>query len=115
MKRLLLLVVLCSPAWATYAYRATITVPHGLVGNGAEDEMNFPVLVKATDASFALAANGGQIQNTGTPWTGAQVAPYDLIFTTDASCSSIAGVNGWEIDSYSGAATTSVTLTPIIL
>ena len=103
----LLLLALSVPAWGAYAYRATITVPYKCVGGGnctsttgTEDESNFVVPVSGSDTSLKTHGNGGQIYNTTTKY--GETVPDDLIFTTDATCGSIAGVNGWAFKVYSG-------------
>ena len=103
----LLLLALSAPAWGAYAYRATITVPAKCVGGGdctsttgTENESNFVVPVYASDTSLKTHGNGGQIYNTTTLL--GETVPVDGIFTTDATCSSITGVNGWAFKSYSG-------------
>ena len=103
----LLLLALSVPAWCAYAYRATITVPYKCVGGGnctsttgTEDESNFVVPVSGSDTSLKTHGNGGQIYNTTTKY--GETVPDDLIFTTDATCGSITGVNGWAFKVYSG-------------
>ena len=103
----LLLLALSAPAWGAYAYRATITVPYKCVGggnctstSGTEAESNFTVPVSGSDTSLKLHSGGGQIYNTTTEY--GEIVPVDLIFTTDATCASVAGVNGWAFKYYSG-------------
>ena len=103
----LLLLALSVPAWGAYAYRLTVTVPAKCVGGGnctsttgTEDESNFVVPVSGSDTSLKVIGSGGQIHNTTTVL--GETVPEDLIFTTDATCASIAGVNGWAFKVYSG-------------
>ncbi|HEX7361262.1 MAG TPA: LamG domain-containing protein [Bryobacteraceae bacterium] len=69
-----------------YQYYRSITVDHTKVPN--TDQVDFPVLVKAIDASLATVENGGHVRNAN---------GYDLVFATDP-----AGANllAWEVQSY---------------
>ncbi len=86
-----------------YLYCQPITLLHGQVGNGTEDESNFPVLISTTtDSSLAVVSGGGVIQHvisqTLSSYTGN--VPADLIFTSDSAC---ATKLKWEVVQYNQA------------
>ncbi|HYR77922.1 MAG TPA: DUF2341 domain-containing protein [Pyrinomonadaceae bacterium] len=64
------------PAPNGYAYQRSITIDHTKVPN--TDQSNFPVLISGTYSYLATTAHGGNVQNTN---------GYDVIFTSDSSCS----------------------------
>ncbi len=100
MKRLLFLlispVLLATPDWAAYAYKATITLAQTTGSADLTDRTN---VVYFSDASLKLVANSGQIQHTVT--VAGQTVPADLIFTSDSS--GLVLLN-WDIESYDGSA-----------
>ena len=65
-----------SAAGGGYVYQRVITVSHTQVPN--TDQANFPVLVSLTDPLLKSVANGGHV---------ASANGYDMIFTSDAGCS----------------------------
>lgn len=69
-----------------YQFYRFITIDHTKVPN--TDQINFPVLVKVTDASLATEANGGRVQNAN---------GYDVVFAADAAG---AHLLAWEVESY---------------
>jgi hypothetical protein len=87
MTRLLLLlspVLLWTPAWGAYTYKATITLAQTTGSSDLTDRTN---VVYISDATFKTAANGGHVQNTVTINT--QVCPADLIFASDSGGATI--------------------------
>ncbi len=93
--RRLLLVALAIPAvgWpAGYAFHRTVTVAATVVPS---TQANFPMLVFGAYPYLKTIANGGMIQNTTT--LNGQTVPADLIFTSDAGCSTPLN---WEVASY---------------
>ena len=65
--------------WANgYAYRRSITLSHSQVSNS--DQTNFPVLISGTFSDLANTINGGYVTSSN---------GYDIIFTSDASGSSL--------------------------
>ena len=61
-----------------YIYQRAITIDHTQVPN--TDQTNFPVLVSVTDPLFKSVGNGGHVVNP---------SGYDIVFASDAACSSI--------------------------
>jgi len=76
MRRLLCLVLLCaaSPAFASFAFRRTITIDHTQCGSA--DSTNIPVLVSGTLSYLATVANGGNSLNA---------SGFDIGFYSDAA------------------------------
>ena len=90
---------------SSYAYNRSITIDHNKVGTvNNTDQSNFPVLISGTfngsGGTFDVrtAANGGPIQNTTT--LNGTTVPADLIFTSDAACTTKLN---WEIVNYTAA------------
>ena len=78
-----------------YSYSRSITIDHTLVGSA--DSTNFPVLVSGTyDGTGGIAdlrttGNGGKVQNS---------SGYDVIFTSDSTCTTKLN---WETETYTAA------------
>jgi hypothetical protein len=89
----LLLLALSARVWGAYAYKATVTLSPAL---GGSDLSNYTAAIKLLDPSFKPVAGGGQVQNSGVPWTNAQTAPYDLMVTANSDCSSSS--EKWEVE-----------------
>jgi hypothetical protein len=90
-------------ARASYTYSSTITIAHGKVGGGTEDEPNFTVLVCAN----MTLGNGNPCQTvSGLNETGAgaevtNANGYDIVFSTVAGCAS--SLMNWEMPSYASS------------
>jgi biopolymer transport protein ExbB len=90
---------------SSYAYYRAITIDHTKVGTvNNTDQTAFPVLISGTfngsGGTFDVrtAANGGPIQNTTT--LNGQTVPADLIFTSDAACTTKLN---WDIVNYNAS------------
>ena len=80
-----------------YLYSRSITVTStGAVASGTN--LNFPMLVSSTVASWATVANGGRIKNLVNSPTGIQ-EPADLVFATSTACSPL----NFETESYTSS------------
>lgn len=80
----------------SWAYRGTLTADHTQCGSA--DSSSFPTLVSVTHASLKSAANGGQIQHSGTQSGGVSTTiPFDLVFSTDSAGSAKIP---WEFESW---------------
>jgi hypothetical protein len=85
----------CTPATG-YSYCRDITVAHGKVGAGTENESNFVVLVCANGSSPCNTSVSGLNQSGG----GAHVTSlngYDIIFTSDSGGTTKLS---WEVEKY---------------
>lgn len=82
------LVAVLGSAQSGFSYSRAITINHTKVGNS--DSASFPMLLSGTCGYLATTSNGGNVTNSN---------GYDIIFATDAACST--KVAGWEIESYS--------------
>lgn len=97
--KFLLALLFCSltnPVWAAYSYRRTITVDNTKVPS---NQTQFPILVCANGASPCGATVSGLNQTGG----GAHVQNsngYDVIFTTDTTCTTKLT---WEMEKYSAS------------
>jgi hypothetical protein len=90
----------CSvPAFGGYSGYRLFTIDH--TQTGTANSTNFTVLISGTWAEFATTANGGKVQNTVSCGVNSIACPADLIFTSDAGCSS--PLAGWEFESYTAA------------
>lgn len=96
--RLAVFLAICSPLWAGYARRSTITFPAAASGT----------LTNITLASVTVAmndlrtvANGGVIQHATCTHTIANV-PCDLIVTDDAGCGAGSTAYMWGFETYDG-------------
>ncbi len=71
----------------SYAYSRSLTIDHTKVSNS--NQTNFPVLVSLTDPLLKDTSNGGHIASPN---------GYDMIFTSDARCTSKLNheVEGWS-------------------
>jgi hypothetical protein len=85
------------PASGAYAGYRLFTINHTLTGTA--NSTNFTVLISGTYAEFATTGNGGKVNNTISCGVNSITCPADLVFTSDAACSSPLG--GWEFESYS--------------
>jgi hypothetical protein len=88
-----------------YAWSRSITIDHTKVGTvNNTDQSNFPVLISGSfngaGGTFdaRTAANGGPVQNTVA--LNGQTVPADIIFTSDAGCTTKLN---WEIASYTAS------------
>ena len=94
MRKLLLLLLLlgCAalPASAAYSFNRTVTIDHTQVGGS--DSTNFPLAVAGTFTDLKTVGNGGSVQNS---------SGYDVVFTSDAGCTTLMT---FEIETY-GATT----------
>jgi hypothetical protein len=87
----------CSvPAFGGYTGYRLFTINHTLTGTA--NSTNFTVLISGTYAEFATTGNGGNVQNTVSCGVNSITCPADLVFTSDAGCSS--PLAGWEFESY---------------
>jgi hypothetical protein len=77
------------PQQSGYAYQRSITIDHTKVPN--TNQTNFPVLVSGTYSYLATVSNGGNVQNAN---------GYDVIFTSDAACTTKLD---HEVETYSAA------------
>jgi len=95
MKRLILLLLLCSPMFAAYTYRRPLTFSHTMV-SGGNPLANFTVYVQLSGAAFKSAANGGKIRNS-TTFNG-QTVPADLVFgpNSDGSAPYAFDIESWD-------------------
>jgi len=71
---------------SVYGNQRTITIDHTKVGTS--DSAGFPLLFSGTYSYLATVGNGGKVTNAN---------GYDIVFTTDAACSTQIP---WEIESY---------------
>ena len=96
----LLLLALSAPAFGSYAYKATVTVPYAQV-SGSANLPNFTVCGYITDTSLKPVGSGGQIQHSIT--RNGAVVPTDFIFTTDTSGLVL---DSWEVYGWDQSAGT---------
>ena len=78
MKKVLLILLLSSPGWATYSgftYQRVLTINHSKVPN--TDQNNFPVLIQSNDVTLSTGTGGHLANSNG----------YDIIFSTMIDCS----------------------------
>ena len=83
-----------------YQYCYQVTFNHNQVG--VSDSVNFPALISSTSGFpwLKTVANGGQVNNPVTQTGGGASiqVPADVIFTSDAACSTLLS---WEYEDYS--------------
>src|SRR5271157_471130 len=96
MRKLLLLVCLAAPAWATWpnGYAGRLLFTFNVHPNSTLT--NFPNLISGTYSQFADTGHGGYVSHTVT--LNGQTVPADLIFTGDAMGATI--TLSWEIESW---------------
>lgn len=84
----------CGNSWL---HCRSLTIDHTKVPN--TDQTNFPVLLSATVADWAVTGSGGDVQNTVTQSGGRSFTiPADWIITTDSACAT--KIAGWEFEDY---------------
>ena len=91
------LLLTANVCFGAYTYSRTVTFDHTKVGNGTEDESNYPVLVCANGSGVCNTSVSGLNQTGG----GALVQNsngYDIVFSTVSDCSS--GLLSWEMPTY---------------
>jgi hypothetical protein len=76
-KRLILSLLLSCPAWGAYSWVKTIPLDHTKV---TATLTNYPMLISGTYAQLKSTGNGGVVTSA---------SGYDIVFTSDAGCTTI--------------------------